>query len=145
VALRDSYGYGEGCVEKRILLIDDDTLFRETFAQALQQALAADRLDVAFVEAGTLAEARSGFREGWLDAALIDVWLPDGAGLELVHELNNSAASRIPTLVLSAYLDYAVVSRAIDERARGALSKVVSMPEAVGAIKRLTDAGRFEA
>jgi response regulator of citrate/malate metabolism len=41
------------------------------------------------VEAGTLAEARSRLREGGLDAALIDVTMPDGNGLGLVGEIHD--------------------------------------------------------
>ena len=76
-------------------------------------------------------------REGGLDAALIDVRLPDGDGLDLVRELNDGAAGRIPTLVLTAYLDH-MAARAMDAGAQGALSKVVSVPETTEAIKRLT-------
>jgi two-component system, NarL family, response regulator DevR len=127
---------------QRILLVEDNARFREDFARALERALAAEPLDVVFVEAGTLAEARMRLREGGLDAALIDVRLPDGDGLDLVRELNNGGAERIPTLVLTAYLDHRVAARAMDAGAQGALSKVVSVPETVEAIKRLTSSGR---
>jgi CheY-like chemotaxis protein len=129
-------------MEKRILLVEDDAPFRETFARALGRALAADPLDVAFVEAGSLAEARTRLREGGLDAALIDLRLPDGDGLDLVRKLSNGRASRIPTLVLTAYLDHRVAAQAMDAGTRGALSKMVSVPETVEAIMRLTEAGR---
>jgi CheY-like chemotaxis protein len=131
-------------MEKRILVVDDDAGFREVFARALRRALAAERFDVALVEAGSISEARSQLREGGLDAALIDVRLPDGDGLEFVAELNDDTASRIPTLVLTAYLDPTVAARAMDAGANGALSKVVSVPETTEAIKRLTSSGRLE-
>ena len=67
-------------MEKRILLVEDNDQFRENFARTLERALAAEPLDVTFVEAGSLAEARVRLREGGLDAALIDVRLPDGMG-----------------------------------------------------------------
>jgi CheY-like chemotaxis protein len=134
----------EGRLEKRILLVEDNAKFRDVFAQVLERALAADPLDIVFVEAGSLAEARARLREGGLAAALIDVGLPDGDGLDLVHELNNGAVPRIPTLVLTAYLDPTVAARAMDAGARGALSKVVSVPDTVEAIKRLFEAGRFQ-
>jgi DNA-binding NarL/FixJ family response regulator len=57
------------------------------------------------------------------------VRLPDGNGLDFVRELNDGAASRVPTLVLTAYLDHEVAALAMDAGARGALSKVVSIPE----------------
>jgi DNA-binding NarL/FixJ family response regulator len=47
---------------------------------------------------------------------------------------------RVPTLVLTANPDHSVAARAMDAGVQGALSKVLSMPETVGAIKRLTDA-----
>jgi CheY-like chemotaxis protein len=128
-------------MEKRILLVEDNAQFRENFARALERALAAEPLDVTFVEAGSLAEARERLREGGLDAALIDLRLPDGDGLDLVRELNDGAAGRIPTLVLTAYLDHKVAARAMDAGAKGALSKVVSVPETTEAIKRLTTSG----
>jgi CheY-like chemotaxis protein len=46
-------------VEKRILLVEDDASFREVFTRALGMALASEHFDVSFVEAGTLAAARS--------------------------------------------------------------------------------------
>src|SRR5829696_3960744 len=78
-----------GWVKKRILFVEDEADFRETFAHALEEALAPERLDVAFVEAGTVAEARDRLREDGLDAALIDITLPDGNGLELLEEINS--------------------------------------------------------
>jgi DNA-binding NarL/FixJ family response regulator len=127
-------------MEKRILLVEDNAQFRATFARALE--LAVESLEI--VEAGSLAEARARLSEGGLDAALIDVRLPDGDGLDLVRELTYGAASSIPTLVLTAYLDHTVAARAMDAGAKGALSKVVSVPETAEAIMRLTSSGQSE-
>jgi CheY-like chemotaxis protein len=125
-------------VEKRILLVEDDASFRGVFTHALGEALATEGLDVAFVETGSLAEARARLREDSLDAAIIDVGMPDGNGLELVGEINDGGVgSPIPTLVLTASLDTSVAGRAIEQGARGALSKLASMPDTVAAIKRL--------
>ena len=123
------------------MLIEDDASFREVFTRAIGNALASEHFDVAFVEAGTLAEARMRLKEGGLDAALIDVRMPDGDGLELVGEINDGGVgSPIPTLVLTAYMDSKVAARAMEAGARGAMSKVVSVPESVDAIRRLTNA-----
>ena len=133
-------------MEKRILLVEDNPSFREVFTRALGQALASEHLEVAFVEAGSLTEARVRLREGGLDAALIDVTMPDGNGLELVGEIHDGGVgSPIPTMVLTASLETSVAGRAIEQGARGALSKLASMPETVDAIKRLTDAERSSA
>ena len=130
-------------MEKRILLVEDDASFRGVTARALGKALASEHLDVSFVEAGTLAEARVRLKEGGLDAALIDVTLPDGDGLELVGEIHDGGVgSPIPTMVLAASLETSVAGRAIEQGARGALSKLASMPVTVDSIKRLIDAER---
>jgi CheY-like chemotaxis protein len=128
--------------KQRILLVEDDARFREDFARALERAMAAESLDVVFMEADSLAKARARLREGGLDAALIDLQLPDGDGLNLVREIHDgNKGARIPTLVLTAYLDPKVASRAMDAGAKGALSKVISVPETTEAIKRLTRSG----
>jgi CheY-like chemotaxis protein len=127
----------------RILLVEDDARFREIFTHALREALALERLDVALVGVGTLSEARERLREGGLDAALIDVRMPDGDGLELVREIHDGGVGiPIPTVVLTAYMSPKVAARAMEAGARGAISKVVSVEETVDAIKRLTNAER---
>jgi two-component system catabolic regulation response regulator CreB len=125
-------------MEMRILLVEDNAKFRQVFMHALGLALAAEQLDVTFVESGSMSEARARLQEGGLDAALIDVTLPDGNGLELVREINDGVTERIPTLVLTAGLDHFVAARAVEAGAQGAQSKTLSMPETVEAVKRLT-------
>jgi CheY-like chemotaxis protein len=93
-------------MERWVLFVEDDANFREVFTRLLREALAPEQLDVAFVEAGSAAEARARLREGGLDAALIDITLPDGNGLDLVGEINDGGLGRrIPTLVLAATLE----------------------------------------
>jgi CheY-like chemotaxis protein len=133
-------------MERRILFVEDDANFREVFTRLLRETLASEQLDVAFVEAGSAAEARTRLRQGGLDAALIDITLPDGNGLDLVGEINDGGpGNRTPTLVLTANLETSVAARAMEAGARGVLSKMVSVPETVAAIKRLTKPGRSEA
>ena len=130
---------------KRILLVEEDAGFRRVFTHAIREVLVDEGLGVAFVEAGSLAEAHSRLREGGLDAALIDVTMPDGNGLGLVREIHDGGVgSPIPTLVLTASLDASVAVEALDAGARGALSKLAPVREATDAIRRLTDAGSSE-
>ena len=46
---------------------------------------------------------------------------------------------------MTAYLEHKVAAQATDAGARGALSKVVSVPETIEAIKRLIDSEHSEA
>jgi DNA-binding response OmpR family regulator len=124
----------------RILFVDEDAGFRRVFTHAMREALGDEGFGVSFVEAGSLAEARSRLREGGLDAALLDVTMPDGNGLGLVGEIHDGGVgSPIPTLVLTASLDASVAVEALDAGARGALSKLAPMREATDAIRRLTE------
>jgi CheY-like chemotaxis protein len=126
-------------MERRVLFVEDDANFREVFTRLMREALAPEQLDVTFVEAGTLAEARTRLREGGLDAALIDITLPDGNGLDLVGEINNGGVGdHIPTLVLTGTLETSVAGRAMEAGARGAFSKLAAMSETVDALMGLT-------
>jgi DNA-binding NarL/FixJ family response regulator len=137
---------GRGLEKQRILVVEDDVSFREVFERAIGDALAAELLDVAFVGAGSISEARALLKEGGLDAALIEVRLPDGDGLDLVEEINDGGVgSPMPTLVLTAFLDPKVAIRAMDAGAQGAFSKVASVPETAEAIIRLIESGSSEA
>jgi CheY-like chemotaxis protein len=133
-------------MQRRILFVEDDANFRELFTRLLRAALVPERLDVAFVEVGSATEARARLREGGLDAALIDVTLPDGDGIDLVEQINNGGpGDHIPTLVLTASLETSVAGRAMAAGAQGALSKVASVPEKVGAMTRLIESASSEA
>jgi CheY-like chemotaxis protein len=106
-------------LRKRILFVEEDAGFRRVFTHAIREALGDEGFGVAFVEVGSLAEARSRLREGGLDGALIDVRMPDGNGLELVGEINDGGVgSPIPTLVLAANLDASVAALAMDAGVR---------------------------
>ena len=78
-------------------MLMDDAAFRRVFSHAMREALGDEGLGVSFVEAGSLAEARSRLREGGLDAALIDVRLPDGEGLGLVGEIHDGGVGSPPS------------------------------------------------
>ena len=133
-------------MERRILFVEDDVNFRKVFTRLLREALAPEQLDVAFVEVGSASEARARLREGELDAALIDVTLPDGNGLDLVGEIHNGGpGDHIPTLVLTASLETSVAGRAMEAGAQGAFSKMASVPETAGAIMRLIESRSSEA
>jgi DNA-binding response OmpR family regulator len=126
-------------MQKRVPFVEADADFREVFTSSLGEALAHEQLAVAFVDAGSGAEARERLREGRLDAALIDITLPDGNGLDLVGEINNGGVGdHIPTLVLAGTLETSVAVLAMEVGARGAFSKLAAMSEAVDALMGLT-------
>ena len=141
------YRITERDIERRILLVEDNEEFREAFARMLELELAPE-LNVAFAQADSLAEAHALLQaEDALDAALIDIGLPDGDGLDLVRELerNDGRIPALPTIVITAALDHSVVAQAIEAGARGVLSKMVSMRETAETVQRVIGAGRSTA
>ena len=143
VSTEGGYGATRQEIEKRILLVEDNGDFREAFARMLELELAPE-LNVAFAEADSLAEAHTLLQEeDRLDAALIDIGLPDGDGLDLVRELEGDGGRipALPTLVITADLNHSVAARAIEAGARGVLSKMVSVRETAETVQRLIGAG----
>jgi len=66
----------------RLLVVDDDSRFRESIARALS-----DRGYDVIEHAANAAEARNGVSRMRPDAILLDVNLPDGEGISLAREL----------------------------------------------------------
>src|SRR5215208_138011 len=91
-----------------------------------------------------IVEDDAGFR-GVFIRAMREALAPERLDAELVGEIHDGGVgSPIPTMVLTANLETSVAVRALEAGASGALSKLVSVPETVDALKRLTDAGHSE-
>ena len=82
----------------RILLVEDQTIFRNAFAMLL-----GNEPDMEVVaQAGSLAEARE-VLDGRFDVVVLDLGLPDGDGRELIGELRRSNPG-VSVMVLSAIM-----------------------------------------
>ena len=88
-------------------------------------------------QAGSLAEARAFLSKtpDALDAAVVDLALPDSDGFGLIEEL--SSHPDVMTLVLSASLEPTRFARAVESRASGVLHKSALIGEIVDAVRRL--------
>ena len=78
----------------RVLLVDDDPAIRELLREFLSEA------DLEIVEAETLAEVMVSFVERPPDLVLLDMWLPDGDGLDALAAMRTQA--ELPVLVITA-------------------------------------------
>ncbi len=121
----------------RVMLVEDHASFR----QALAFMLAQDQDFEVFAQAGTLAEARRGLdgRDGTdrIEAAVIDLALPDGNGAELVGDLSGHNPD-MTVLVLSATLSRENLTKAVQAGADGVLDKLAGVGEIVGELRRLS-------
>jgi len=89
----------------RLLLVEDDIAIREFLSRALTDA--GYKVDAA----SNAKNAQALAREGYHDALIIDLGLPDGDGLDLIANCRAQGSSA-PVLILSA-------RRTVDERVRG--------------------------
>ena len=86
-------------VRRHLLVVDDEPHIGLLLRPHLE------RLGYVVSLARTLAEARHALQGGAspFDAMLLDLHLPDGSGLDLLHELRAAAATRaFPVIVLTA-------------------------------------------
>jgi len=82
--------------QKRVLLVDDDTMLRGSLAEQL----AADG-SYTVVEAGSCEEGRACAADGLYEFMILDVGLPDGDGRVLCRELRDMGVS-CPVIMLTA-------------------------------------------
>ena len=79
---------------KQILLLEDDV----TLGNGIRLALQDDTQQITICR--TLAEGRAAWEQGRFDLLVLDVNLPDGSGLELLHQVRQ--ASSVPVILLTA-------------------------------------------
>ena len=118
---------------KRVLLIEDHALFRESLALLLEW-----RLQVESVQAGSLAEGRRvlGAVNGAADFAIIDLDLPDGDGSELIEQLHETKPD-VPILAFTADESPVRHARALEAGADEVLSKMTPVEQIIGTTERL--------
>ena len=114
----------------RVLLVDDHLAFRQPLSFMLMR-----EPDLAITgQAGSVAEARPLLPEA--DIALIDLDLPDGEGVQLIHDLH-AANPKASALVLTASASTADIARAVEAGAAGVLLKARAVSEITDAIRRV--------
>jgi DNA-binding NarL/FixJ family response regulator len=114
----------------RILLVDDNTQYARVFALTLDWQPHTKVVGIA----GTLTEARR-MLEG-VDVAILDRYLPDGDGLELISELRE-ASPEAKVLVMSAFVALTNPQEALEAGADRVLSKLAPPGEVQATIRDL--------
>lgn len=122
----------------RILLIEDHPVFRF----GLRQLIAQRWPEAELLEAGTLAEGLTLARSQPPAVAVLDLNLPDAAGVESVAACRR-AFPALPLLVLSLNDEAAYASRVLQLGASGYLAKDRALDELVHALQRVLAGGRY--
>lgn len=119
-----------------LMVADDHPLFREAIAAVIAAGLPDSRL----LEADSLAQAmREAQRhEASLDLLLLDLGLPDAAGLDGLARLREVLPS-LPVAILSAEQDRRTVLEAIDLGAVGYIPKSTSRDDMLAALERILE------
>ena len=115
---------------KRIMLVTDHNVFREALAARLEQE---EDLEVRW-QAGSLADSQDVHLDG-IDVALVDPFLPDGDGMELIREVSVANPNAL-ALVLSHRLEPAVYHQALGAGAAQVLSTSARIEELIDAVRR---------
>ena len=115
---------------KRILVVAPHNAFRQALAMRLDQE---EDLEVAW-QAGSMTDTRDIHLDG-VDVALVDPFLPDGDGLELIREVSVANPNAL-ALVLSHKLDPAVCHQALGAGAVEVLATNTSIGEVIDAVRR---------
>jgi two-component system, NtrC family, nitrogen regulation response regulator NtrX len=117
---------------ERILIVDDEAGIRSTLSGILE--------DEGYVVAavGTAAEATARLRVEAFDAVLLDLWLPDRDGLELLSELPEQ-----PVIVISGHGNVDTAIRATRLGAYDFLEKPLSLSRVVVTVQNALERGRL--
>jgi len=87
-------------------------------------------------QATSVAEGREKMAEGGIDAAIVDIPLPDEGAEELVRALHE-ANPPVPVLTLAHIEDREVIERFLAAGASEVLPKEISFLEVIEAVRRL--------
>jgi DNA-binding NarL/FixJ family response regulator len=115
-----------------ILFVEYHSAFRQAASYMMDQE--PDLKVVA--QGGSVAEGREKMAEGSINAAIVDIPLPDDGAPEMVRDLHEANPS-IPVLVMTHIEDWSVHERFLEAGAAEVLPKDVSFREVLAAVRRL--------
>jgi DNA-binding NarL/FixJ family response regulator len=119
-----------------ILFVEHHSAFRQAASYVIDQ-----EPDLAVVaQGGSVAEGRQRMAEGGIDAAIVDIPLPDEGASEMVRDLHEANPS-IPVLVMTALEDSALHEEMLRAGADEVLPKEVPFREVLAAVRRLGHQG----
>lgn len=123
---------------RRILLIDDHALVRDGMAQIIE----ADPNVFIGGQAATAAEGEAlALQERW-DLVILDLSLPDGAGLDLLKSVR-AAKPDLPILVVSMFDEHQYGPRCLRVGASGYLTKAAAGRQLLDAVQTVLSGERY--
>lgn len=117
----------------RVAIVDDHALFRSGVRGEL-----ADHVELVG-DAGDVASAVALIRATRPDVVLLDVHMPDGGGLAVLHALSAEEATDVRVLALSVSDAPEDVIDLVRAGARGYVTKTISAADLVDAVRRVAE------
>ena len=115
-----------------ILFVEHHAAFRQSASYLMDRE---PDLEVVS-QAGSVAEGRERLAEGGIDAAIVDVPLPDEGAPQMVRELHEANPS-VPVLVMTSIEDPEVHERFLEAGADEVLDKDANFVGVLAAVRRL--------
>ena len=113
-----------------ILVIDDDPVAAKLLEMTLHPR--GYRVDVA----RDFASGRKALEGGGHDALILDIFLPDGSGWDILKYLRNDLRLTLPVFVLTGHRQEDFAARATEFGANGYITKPFSPRDLVAQIER---------
>lgn len=113
----------------RILIVDDHVFSREALAFLLDHQ---EDMEVT-AQVSSMGEALEHIECS--DVAIVDLYLPDGNGIELIRKIH-SVSQSAHSLLLTAKNDLVTFARALEAGADGALHKSASINDIIVAVRK---------
>ena len=125
-------------IRRRVFLVDDHPLVREWLTTLINQ-----QSDLTVCgDAGDAPQALDAIAKLKPDAAVIDVTLASGSGIELIKDLRRCCPS-LAIVVLSMHDESLYAERALRAGARGYVTKRETTKKIVAAIRKVLDGGIY--
>lgn len=122
----------------KVLLVDDHAMFRVGVRSEL--ASAGSHVVEVVAEAADVDEAVAALAAHQVDVVLLDVHLPGGGGVEVMRRVMAASPSSAPRFLALSVSDAAEdVIGTIRGGARGYVTKTITGPELVAAVKRVAE------
>ncbi len=115
-----------------ILFVEHHAAFRQSASYLMDRE---PDLEVVS-QAGSVVEGRERMAEGGIDAAIVDIPLPDEGAPEMVREMHEANPS-VPVLVMTSIEDTGVHERFLEAGADEVLHKDANFVEVLAAVRRL--------
>ncbi len=122
----------------RILIADDHAVVRE----GLKQLLAEEFAQAEFRGSTTIPETLEALRERRWDVLVLDLFMPGGSGLDVLHEIRQNHP-RLPVLVLSSAPEEQLGVRVLRAGASGYLNKQTAPEHLVQAVRKVLGGGKY--